>query len=57
MAGDFDISDGDWENSGIDDFARRQAQVCRICGDDTDEDDTPICAACRAQPARLNNAD
>ena len=46
-----------WVNSGIDDFYCRQAQVCRLCGDDTDEDDTPICAACRAQPARMNDAD
>ena len=57
MPGDFDLSDGDWENSGIDDFAERRRKVCRLCGDDTDEDDTPICAACRAQPARISDAD
>jgi len=53
VAGDFDLSDGDWENSGIDDFDRRHAEVCRYCGDDVDQ----TCAACRAQPVRLNDAD
>ena len=46
-----------WENSGIDDFARRQAEICRICGDEVDEDNTPICGSCRAQPARISDAD
>lgn len=57
MAGDFDVSDGDWENSAIDDFYRRQAEVCRYCGDDKDDDDNDTCAECRAQPARLTDAD
>lgn len=56
MAGDFDISDGDWENTGIDDFYRRAMKTCPLCGDDMDEGDSE-CAVCRAQPARLSDAD
>jgi hypothetical protein len=45
-----------WENTGIDDFAERRRKVCRLCGDDKDEDAT-TCETCRAQPARINDAD
>lgn len=46
-----------WENSAIDDFYRRQAEVCRYCGDDKEDDDNDTCAQCRAQPARLTDVD
>ena len=45
-----------WENSAIDDFYKRQAEVCASCGDDCDPDDK-LCDTCRAQPARLTDAD
>jgi hypothetical protein len=56
MAGDFDLSDGDWENSAIDDFDRRRSEICRICGDEHDGGDDRLCDACRAQPARMGRA-